>query len=154
MNRLLPMLALFVLGACGPQAKVYRAGPPTAPSAAPADAEAWRAKRPAPGAAGEVRFPTPELVKLPNGLSVYVVKRPAAVVSARLVVRHGASSVAEGKSGLAALTSRMLVEGTKKRSNLALAEAAESLGAPLEEDASRDESLVGLTALVGDLDAA
>jgi zinc protease len=48
----------------------------------------------------------------------------------------------------------MLVEGTKKRSNLALAEAAESLGAPLEEDASRDESLVGLAALAGDLDQA
>lgn len=154
MNRWVSLTALLVLGACGPQAKVYRAGPPAAPSSAPPDPEAWRSQRPAPGQAGEVRFPTPELAKLSNGLSVYVVKRPAAVVTARLVVRHGASSVPEGKSGLAALTSRLLVEGTKKRSSLALAEAAESLGAPLEEDASRDESLVGLSALVGDLDAA
>lgn len=147
------LVAFLALLGCGPDAKVYRA-PPAAPSAAPVDPEAWRSARPAPGPAGDVRFPTPELAKLKNGLSLYVVRRPAAVVTARLVVRHGASSVSEGKSGLAALTARMLVEGTKKRSNLALAEAAESLGAPLEEDASRDESLVGLSALVGDLDAA
>jgi zinc protease len=148
------LLLAAALAGCGPDAKVYPAGPPTAPSAAPVDPEAWRTARPAPGPAGEVRFPTPELTKLKNGLSVYLVQRPAAVVSARLVVKHGASSVGTGKSGLAALTARMLVEGTKKRSSLALAEAAESLGAPLEEDASRDESLVGLSALASDLDAA
>jgi zinc protease len=150
---LLLACAAALLG-CGPDAKVYPAGPPAGPSSATVDPNAWRARRPPPGPAGEVRFPTPELTKLPNGLSVYVVQRPAPVVTARLVVKHGASSVGEGKSGLAALTARMLVEGTKKRSSLALAEAAESLGAPLDEDASRDESQVGLSALVADLDAA
>ena len=147
--------SLGLLAACGPEAKVYRAAPPVASaSAAPPDREAWRNQRPTPGPAGEVRFPAPEVAKLPNGMTLYVVRRPAAVVTLHLVVRHGASAVPEGKSGLAALTARMLTEGTRKHSSLALAEAAESLGSSLEADASRDDSLVGISALVADVDKA
>jgi zinc protease len=149
------LFALAALAACGPEAKVYKAAPPAASaSAAPPDREAWRNQRPAPGPPGEVRFPAPEVAKLPNGMTLYVVRRPAAVVSMNLVVRQGASALSEGKSGLAALTARMLTEGTRKRSSQALAEAAESLGSSLEADASRDDSLVGISALVADVDKA
>lgn len=156
MIRSLGMLALgFALTACGPSVKVYRAGPPVKPatSAAP-DPDAWRAQRPSAGQPAEVRFPTPEVEKLKNGLSVYVVRRPSAAATLRLVVRHGASSLPAGKSGLAGLTARLMIESTKSRDSLALAEAAESLGAPLASDAGRDDSFVGLSALTEDLDRA
>jgi zinc protease len=150
-------LVVFGLGllltACGADVKVYRARPPAKPvaSAAP-DPEAWREQRPGEGPRGEVRFPSPEVEKLKNGLTVYVVRRPAAAATLRLVVRHGASSVPAGKSGLAGLTARLMIESTKSHDSLALAEAAESLGAPLASDAGRDDAFVGLSALTGDID--
>jgi zinc protease len=145
----------LVLAACGSQVKTYRAGPPTKPvaSAAP-DPEAWREQRPGEGQRGEVRFPSPEVDKLKNGLTVYVVRRPAAAATLRLVVRHGASSVPAGKSGLAGLTARLMIESTKAHDSLALAEAAESLGAPFASDAGRDDAFVGLSALTADIDQA
>ncbi len=156
--RYLPFVGACLLAfACGDPVRAYRAKPPAAPtaSAAPkADPEAWRAQKPGPGKPAELAFPTPELITLPNGLKFYLVERPAPVVTASLVVRHGASSVPAGKSGLAALTARMLTEGTKKKSSQELAEAVESLGSSLGSDASRDESSVELAALGSDLDQA
>ena len=151
--------ALFALclGACGADVKTYRAQPPAppAPSASVApDPEAWRREHPKPGAPGELHFPTPNVVKLQNGLSVYLVQRPSAVVTLDFVVRHGASSVPEGKSGLASLTARLLVESTKKHGSRELAEAAESLGSPLGSNAGRDDSSVSFAALTGDVDRA
>jgi zinc protease len=70
------------------------------------------------------------------------------------VVKYGASSLARGKSGLAALTARMLTESTEKLGPLELAEAAESLGTTLDHDAGRDYSSLGLTVLTSDLDRA
>jgi zinc protease len=148
--------AALALG-CSDGAKVYRLTPKAAApvaSAAPADPEPWRNRRPSPGKAGEVRFPAPKVEELASGLKLYVLSRPAGLVRVRLVVRHGASSVAQGKSGLAALTARMLTEGTQKRNGLALAQAAESLGSTLEADSERDASYVELSAFPEDLDRA
>jgi zinc protease len=151
------LLLLAAASGCGGDVKTYRANAPassaSAKTAAP-DPQAWRAERPKPGPPGAVRFPTPELVKLPSGLSLAVVPTAAEVVTLRFVVRHGASSVPEGKSGLAALTARMMTEGTRKRSSLELAEQAEALGSSLESDAGRDESIIGTSALSGDVDRA
>ena len=146
----------LLVAACGNPVRVYRSKPPAAPaaSAAKPDPEAWRAQMPGPGKPAELAFPTPELVTLPNGLKLYIVPRPAPVVTASLVVRHGASSVPAGKSGLAALTARMLTEGTKKRSSLELTEAVENLGSSLGSDAGRDESSVSLGSLNTDIDQA
>jgi zinc protease len=109
------------------------------------EVEAFRAERPAPTAPGRFEFPTPQLVTLDNGLSVYWVRRPTRVLTLSLIVRHGASSVPAGKSGLAGLTARMLTEGTRKKPAVMLAEAVESLGTTLAAGASRDESSLGLT---------
>jgi zinc protease len=116
-----------------------------------ADPEPFRAARPAPGAAGQFTYPTPEQMKLANGLSVYLVKRRARVAALKLVISHGASEVPEGKAGLAGLTARMLTESTQKKSSAALAEAVEALGTTLASDASRDESNVSLTVLPTEL---
>ncbi len=80
-----------------------------------------------------------------------MLNKPSAVTTLSVVVRHGASSVPLGKSGLAALTARMLTEATQRYSSLALAEATESLGSSLEEDAGRDESHVSLSTLTADV---
>ncbi|HEV8245624.1 MAG TPA: pitrilysin family protein, partial [Polyangiaceae bacterium] len=151
-------VALALVSGCGDAVRVYRGEPPH-PSAAPIasaapDPEPWRAKQPEPGKPGELSFPTPQIVEFANGLKLYFTSRPAPVVTFSLCVRQGASSVPAGKSGLSALTARMLTEGTKTRSSLELAEAVEALGSTLDSDASRDESRIGLSALGSDLDQA
>lgn len=145
------VVALAACGSTTPAPKPH--SPPAAPSARPAAttaAEPFRAQRPPPIERGHFEFPTPRVTTLPNGLTVYHVRRPTRVVTLALVVRHGASSSPEGKSGLAALTARMLTEGTQKKPALLLAEAVESLGTTLSAGASRDESSLELTVLPQD----
>jgi zinc protease len=151
------LLSLALLFSCAPQKSAEK--PPAVLSAPPAvssapDPNDFRSARPRPGSAGVFSYPTPAELVLPNGLRVLHVERPGRVVSLTLVVRHGASSVPEGKSGLAALTARMLSESTKKRSAMALAEAVESLGTSLGAGASRDDSRVSMTVLPADFGAA
>lgn len=123
-----------------------------APLSAPtADPNAFRVAKPQPGPHSAVKFPTPSMKVLSNGLALWVVPKHSAVATLSVVVRHGGSSVAAGKSGLAALTARMLTEGTDQHSSLALAEATESLGSILEADAGRDESHVSLATLTSDV---
>jgi zinc protease len=151
------LVLALAASACGADVKAYRAKPPAPPAASASvapDPEPWRSVRPQPGQPGELHFPTPNVVKLKNGLSVYLVQRPSAVVTLEFVVRHGASSVPEGKSGLAALTARLVVESSKKHASRELAEAAEALGSPLGSNAGRDDSSVSFSALTGDLDRA
>lgn len=148
-------LALSV-AACGHNKPVpAKAAPKPAPSvvasAEPPDPEPFRAVRPPAGAPGQFAYPTPEQMKLANGLTVYLVKRPARVAALKLVIAHGSGVVQEGKAGLAGLTARMLTESTQKKSSAALAEAVEALGTTIGSDASRDESNVSLTVLPGDL---
>lgn len=150
--------AALVCAACASQgpAKPPVVNPPaasasTAAPATPPDPEPFRANRPQPGAPGNFVYPTPEVFKLKSGLQVYLLKRPSHVVAVELVVRHGASSVPVGKSGLAGLTARMLTEGTRKKSSAALAEAVESLGTSLNSDAGRDDSSLSLNVLPEDL---
>ncbi|HET9954700.1 MAG TPA: pitrilysin family protein [Polyangiaceae bacterium] len=139
--------------ATGPSAKPA----PTAVvpvSAGNPDPEPFRARKPQPGSPGEFTYPTPKVVKLPSGLSVYLVQRPARVVAIEFNVRHGSASDPEGKSGAAALCARMLTEATRRKSALALSEAVEALGTNLQASASRDSSNVALSALPGDVEAA
>lgn len=152
-------LAAFLLGwlsvsGCSRPNTTPKPPPVSAPAvtqAAGPTVEAFRAQRPAPTAPGHFEFPTPQVSKLENGLSVYSVRRRTHVVSLSIIVRHGASALPGGKSGLAGLTARMLSEGTRRKSAVRLAEAVESLGATLLTDAARDESSLGLTVLADDV---
>ncbi len=114
------------------------------------DPDAFRNTQPKAGEATPVQFPTPAVKMLKNGVTLFVVPKHSAVTTLTVVVRHGGGSVPLGKSGLAALTARMLTEGTQQHSSLALAEATESLGSSLEADAGRDESHVSLSTLTAD----
>jgi zinc protease len=124
--------------------------PSSSAAAVAKDPEPWRQQTPAPGAKAVVAYPEPEVERLKNGLTLYVLRRPADTIEVEFVVRHGASSLAEGKSGLAALTARMLNEGTRSKGSLALAEAVESLGTTLDTGAGRDSSSVSLSTLKAD----
>jgi zinc protease len=129
-----------------------RNGETTPPNdAKKADPDAWRSVMPKPGKPAKIAYPVPETATLDNGLSIWVLRRPSRVTSVSVVVRHGASAAPAKKSGLAALTARMLTEGTKKRSASALAEATESLGSTLGDDAGRDYMSVSLTTLSEDV---
>lgn len=149
---------LFGFGCASPPAPKAEALLAPKPSADPAkptpDPEPWRNQRPPAGPASELHFPQPEQAKLSNGLSLMVVRRAVPVASLSLVFRHGAAACPPGKSGLAALTARMLTEGTRKHPSLQLAEEIEQLGTTLDEDAGRDSSSLSLSALTADLDRA
>lgn len=152
------LLLSGLLLACGgpapakpPLARTTATATPSASANATPDPEPFRAQRPAPGAPGQFAYPVPELLKLESGLQVYLLNRPSHVVAVELVVRHGATSVPAGKSGLAGLTARMLTEGTRRKSSAALAEAVESLGTSLGSDAGRDDSSLSLSVLPEDL---
>jgi zinc protease len=156
MNALrLCLASLSLLVSCGAPASAPLS-PATPPSAAPVasaapDPEAFRMTPPKPGAHPAVEFPTPQQKMLKNGVTLFVLPKPAAITTLSVVVRHGGGSVPLGKSGLAALTARMLTEATQRYSSLALAEATESLGSSLDEDAGRDESHVSLSTLTADV---
>jgi zinc protease len=71
-----------------------------------------------------------------------------------LLTKSGAARSPLGKSGLAALTTRLLTESTQNKDALALAQAVENLGTEFDYDTSRESSGVGLECLPEDLDAA
>ncbi len=156
MNARLTLASALLLVGCGASApgpvapSAAKGAAPVASSSTP-DPEAFRNKRPEAGEHPAVVFPTPQLKTLKNGLTLYVVPKHSAVTTLSVVVRHGGGSVPLGKSGLAALTARMLTEATQRHASLALAEASESLGSTLEEDAGRDESHVSIATLTADV---
>lgn len=143
---------LALLACTAPPPPQPEAPPPT--PAAAENPESWRAEIPRAGATSPPEFPTPEVRKLDNGLAVYSLRRRAGTTSILLLVRAGSSGAPEGKSGLAALTTRMLTEGTIRHPGLALAEAVESMGATLGHDTARDHAEVYLEVLPNDLDSA
>lgn len=153
MKTLALSIACLALVSCAePQTRppqTVEAAPPPSVSATPA--ETWRSTAPPTGAAAQFEYPAPEVAQLPNGMTLMVVRRPGTIVWSGVVSRHGASSVPPGKSGLAALTARLLTEGTQRKNNLQLAEAVEALGSSLDHDAGRDYLTIGLTTLRADL---
>jgi zinc protease len=157
MKRLL-FCGIFVLGCGSAPAPKAEALPPPKPSAeakpAKPDPEPWRMQRPPAGPASELHFPMPEQAKLSNGLQLMVVHKSVPAASLSLVFRHGGAACPPGKSGLAALTARMLTEGTRHHPGVKLAEEIEQLGTTLDEDAGRDSSSLSLSALTADLDRA
>jgi zinc protease len=105
---------------------------------------------PQPAQPKELVRPEPGSLQLGNGFSVWALSAPAATLSLRVTCRVGARDNPAGKSGLAAMTTRLLTEGTEQKSALDLAVAAESLGTSLLEDSSRSSSSIELEVLPKD----
>jgi zinc protease len=110
--------------------------------------EPWRAKVPGAGPASKLTLPTPTSFKLANGLTVMLVEQHnLPVVAANLVTLSGSEANPVNKPGLAAFTADMLVEGTKNRSALKLAEDTDRIGAVLDSASASDLSQVGIRSL-------
>ncbi len=109
--------------------------------------------RPQPGPPRPYSFPRFQRASLANGARLLVAeigKLP--VVSVTVVINAGAESDPRGKEGLAQLTARGLVEGTRSSSALALAGRIEKLGGVIDSDAGWDTARINLTCLSRHLD--
>ncbi|HSS40275.1 MAG TPA: pitrilysin family protein, partial [Polyangia bacterium] len=111
----------------------------------------------APGAGPEQPYHPPHWTrfKLKNGLEVFLVEfHDLPLVDFNLVVKTGSAANPPDKAGLADLTARMLVEGTKTRGALEIADQVAALGATLVSGSTWEASSTGLSTLTKNLDAA
>jgi zinc protease len=91
--------------------------------------------------------PEPQLAQLGNGFSLWAIERNSPTLSLRVSCRVGSRDNPKGRAGLAALTTRMLTEGTTAKTSLELATAAEALGTALAQNSGRDESSIEMEVL-------
>jgi zinc protease len=90
---------------------------------------------------------------LENGLKVLLVENPSIpTVSINASVLVGARYDPPEKAGLALMVSRLLDEGTEKRSSLEIAEAIESVGGAIETDGSFERTMASVGVLKKDID--
>jgi predicted Zn-dependent peptidase len=103
------------------------------------------AERPRPGTPRGYEFPAFARDRLSNGLTVITVDVPGRpLVSALLLVRHGAVDEPSDVAGATILAARALTEGTEAHDAIGLIEAAERLGASIHADASWDALTIGV----------
>jgi len=96
-------------------------------------------KPPAPGTAGEYRFPAFTEDRLDNGLRVLVCQdRRVARVCATLLITTGLTPDEQRLPGLSKFLAEMLKEGTSTRTADEIAEAIDFMGAELETIGSQD----------------
>jgi zinc protease len=127
----------------------------TPAAAANSQEQEWRAQQPAAGAASRLSLPVPKKFKLANGLTVLLVEQHnLPMVSAGLTVLSGSETNPLDRPGLASFTADMLDEGTEKRTTLQLAEDAARIGANLGTFSYSDASVVNVSALKKNADAA
>jgi zinc protease len=129
-----------------PKVARVRANAPVQPNP-----EQWRSAVPAAGADTPWTYPVPQVAKLSNHLSVYVLPRTSGAVSISLVIRHGGSEVPPQKCGLASIAVEMLAEATKTKNHHVLSETVEALGSTLIADANRDYVQLTLDTLPEDV---
>jgi zinc protease len=90
---------------------------------------------------------------LSNGLKVLLVENPAIpTISMNASVLTGARYDPEEKAGLALMVSRLLDEGTERRTSLEIAEAIESVGGAIETDGSFERIVASVGVLKKDLE--
>jgi zinc protease len=113
------------------------------------------AERPSPGQPRPYEFPATVRTQLANGLHLILTPMPGrALVTASLVARAGAADEPEHLGGATVLAARGMTEGTTLRDAIALAEAAERLGASLHSEAGWDAISAGVDVPVSRLEPA
>jgi len=111
-----------------------------------------RSRLPVPELEPEVRFPDLQRTTLANGLKVVLAERHAVpVVNFILQVNAGYAADQFTRPGNAKLAMDMLDEGTRNLSALEISDELDRLGATLRSGSDLDTSLVGLSALKGNL---
>jgi zinc protease len=158
-SRLTQQSRVVVYGVAGQKVieDVPRAGKPPegVPAPEPSTGEKWRMSPPAAGAPASLSLPVPEVFTLPNGLRVYLVEQHnLPLVSANVIVMSGSDRNPLHRPGLASFTAEMLDEGTRNRSAMEIARAADRLGARLSTGSTVDYSYVSVRTLKRNVDAA
>ena len=111
-------------------------------------ARAQTVQPPAPGPLRPYVFPAVEQFQLANGLKVILVeKHTLPVVEGRLILDAGAMREPAAKNGLAALTGRLLSEGTGTMTGADIARAMDALGAEYSAGAGYSTSFADVVAL-------
>jgi zinc protease len=137
-------------------AAVTPSATPTPPVAAPTTPDApFRAQAPAAGPEPVFHVPPFTRFKLKNGAEVILAEfHDLPLVEVHLVLKTGGGANPAGEAGLADLTANMLDEGTKTRSALQIAEQVGSLGGALTTSSSWDGSVVTLSSIARNFEAA
>ncbi len=90
-------------------------------------------------------LPEPELVRLPGGCPVWVLRRPGpAVLSAKLWIRGGSAADPPGQRGRGQLLAGLLTRGCGSYSGEALADLVEGLGDELRCECGEDGLVISL----------
>ena len=115
-------------------------------------ATAERLPRPKAGQPRPYQFPRFERATLPNGMKLIVApisKLPIVTIS--VIVDAGAVADPPGRSGLAQLTAKLLLEGTTSADGTAITDRFERLGASIDSHADWDVAAVTVTTLTDKL---
>lgn len=107
-----------------------------------------RTKLPPAGAPSTLRIPPSQRTTLSNGMKVVLAERhetPTVSMALQFDAGYAADSLAA--PGTAAITNRMLLEGTTKRTGPQISERNAELGAQINAGASLDTSAINLSAL-------
>jgi len=107
-----------------------------------------RTKQPALG--GDKPFKAPEVktAKLENGMEIFVVEKPELPkVAVSLATRAGSVADSAGKTGLAAMTTRIMRRGTKTRDAIQIDETTGNLGTTLNGGATKEYSSFSMEVL-------
>ncbi len=103
---------------------------------------------PGPGPLRPYVFPHVEQFTLANGMRVVLVeKHTLPIISSRIILDAGAQREPADKGGLAAVTARLLSQGTKDLSGSEIARRMEALGAQFGTSGAYSAAFIDLTAL-------
>jgi predicted Zn-dependent peptidase len=121
-----------------------------------ASARAAEPGAPVPGPDRPFAPPAAVRARLPGGLSLLVVEQRQLPLVHLLLVIPGAGAAADppGKAGLAAFTADLVDEGTAGKDAMAIARAADALGATLRSGADRRAAYVSVSTLARTLEPA
>lgn len=148
MTPALALLPLLLGVACGPKDAPVQAAPQAA--ALPLDEGPPAVAAPAPWTP-----PQPTVRTLSNGSPLWVLERPGLpLVSLRVVVPGGRAADPADRPGLTSLADDMLLRGAGDRDAQAFAAAMDQLAIDLYTDTRATETIIGLDAHAGRLDAA
>lgn len=124
------------------------ASTPTASATAEAALPDSIDNKPKLGAPKSFEPPTPEVVKLSNGMTLWLLERHSLpLVAVSVSVPSGSSDDPAGKEGLASITADMMDEGAGSRSAIEVSTALQDLGASLRTQVTLDGSVFSLSVL-------
>jgi zinc protease len=120
-----------------------------------ASSQAWRRNAPAAGPRPKIRLPVPTVFNLENGMKVYLIEdHSLPVLNATVMDFAGSDADPATRPGLAAYTSRMLRQGTLRRSAKVIASDTDQIGAKLNSKGTDDAAEVSIEGLAAFTDPA